>query len=432
MSWGRHGTHGGGSDYVANVCVVDGRPRRRILLVAPFPPRLDGRHGGSRVVAQLCAHLSTRHRLGLLALRAARDGPIDPAIAERCEFVEDVELPVVGASLAARCAHRARLRMALVAGTPTWVAETASVEFAKRLERLAGSWQPDVVQLELRITGQYLAALERCPAPRVLTDHDPSGDETSSLASGLGLRRALEHRAWGRLGRAVMRGVDAVVVFTERDRAAMLALGEDTPVTTIPFGWDVDDPPLDPRGANGHRMVYVGSFLHAPNVDAARRLVDHVLPRVRGELPDAQVALVGSHATPEVRALGAEGVSIHADVESVTPYLSEAAVVVLPIRSGGGMRAKALEALAAGKAVVATRLAVEGLAVRDGEHLVVADTDEELAAALTELLRDPELRARLGAAARRWAEEQLSWEPRIAAYDRLYDSLLAPGTSASS
>ena len=101
-----------------------------------------------------------------------------------------------------------------------------------------------------------------------------------------------------------------------------------------------------------------------------------------------------------------------------------ASVVVVPLAIGGGIRVKVIEALGAGKAVVATRLAAAGLPVTDREHLHLAETDDELAGAILVLLADAEARAALRRRARAWALEHAGWDEAIDAYDRLYRSLL--------
>ena len=110
-------------------------------------------------------------------------------------------------------------------------------------------------------------------------------------------------------------------------------------------------------------------------------------------------------------------------VPDVTPYLDRAAVVVVPLRLGGGMRVKVLEALGAGKAVVASSLAVEGLDVVDGEHVLLAETDQQFSDAIVQLLSDPTRRKALAAHAYAWAHAHLGWERSIAAYEGLYESL---------
>jgi glycosyltransferase involved in cell wall biosynthesis len=124
-----------------------------------------------------------------------------------------------------------------------------------------------------------------------------------------------------------------------------------------------------------------------------------------------------------VRALAGGAVTVHASVPDVTPYLDRAAVVVAPVRIGGSMRMKVLESLAAGKAVVASPRAAEGVEELAGEQLVVAVDAEEMADALASLLLDPARRRRLAESARRWAEANLGWEQGVAAFEELYDTL---------
>jgi glycosyltransferase involved in cell wall biosynthesis len=112
-------------------------------------------------------------------------------------------------------------------------------------------------------------------------------------------------------------------------------------------------------------------------------------------------------------------------VPSVTPYLNESAVVVLPIRLGGGMRVKLLEALAAGKAVVASPRAIAGLDVEAGMQLEVAETDDDFAAAVVALLADESRRVAVAGRARAWAAANLGWDVSVQRYDELYRSLLA-------
>jgi glycosyltransferase involved in cell wall biosynthesis len=112
-------------------------------------------------------------------------------------------------------------------------------------------------------------------------------------------------------------------------------------------------------------------------------------------------------------------------VPSVAPYVNDAAVVVLPIRLGGGMRVKLLEALAAGKAIVASPRAAAGLAVTPGVELELAETDDEFVDAVVALLQDSARRLALARNGRAWAIEHLGWNGRVQSYDALYRSVLS-------
>lgn len=391
----------------------------RVLVVAPFPPEVDGRHGGSRAVAQLVARLAARHTVALLVLRSQGEPGVDDRIRTSCDLVEEIEIPPVGRSIGSRLLNRIRVRISLFRGIPAWAAARAAPSLRDRLEHLLREWRPDVVHLEYRITGRLLP-LQGASAPCLLVDADPAGPADGR--SGPFAR--LEARAWRSLGRRAFAAADAVVVFTERDRRAVSALSGQTPVVRIPLGYDLPHQPANPTGTDPHGVLFVASFMHPPNCDAAVWLVRDILPSIRSRVASASLELVGSHVPDEIRALAGPGVAVRPDVADVSPYLDAAAVVVAPIRLGGGMRVKVLEALGAGKAIVATPLAVEGLELKHGEQVLIAETATGFADCVVELLIDVEQRRRLAESARRWAEDNLDMEAQVAAYEALYADIL--------
>jgi glycosyltransferase involved in cell wall biosynthesis len=328
-----------------------------------------------------------------------------------------------------RWRRRARLLRGWALGQPMQVADWNIPALHRRAAALAAAWRPEVVQVEYHIMGQYLPALSACPAPRVLTEHDLGAAAARERASAAtGLRQAIgriDARAWERYERAIMRQVQAVVVFTERDRLALAPQAGGTPIECIPLGTDLPARALDPRGGEPARLLFIGNFAHAPNIGAATRLVSAIFPRVRASHPSAMLTIVGDQPPPAVLQAASDQIIVTGRVPDVTPYLDQAAVVVVPLRTGGGMRVKVLEALAAGKAVVASRLAVAGLNVVDREHVLLAETDAEFATAINKLLAEPERRAALAARARAWACAQLSWDTPIASYTALHQRLLA-------
>jgi polysaccharide biosynthesis protein PslH len=149
----------------------------------------------------------------------------------------------------------------------------------------------------------------------------------------------------------------------------------------------------------GRRLMMAGNFAYEPNVDAALWLAAAVLPRIRAEVPDVELHLVGASPPPAVLALAGDGVVVTGRVPEMEPHLEAADVVVCPLRFGGGVKVKVLEALSAGKATVGTDVACQGLG--DARRAVrCARTAEEFAATTAELLRDPAARARAEHAAR--------------------------------
>jgi glycosyltransferase involved in cell wall biosynthesis len=374
----------------------------RVLVLSPFPPRPDAPHGGSRWIAGLVPTLARSHSVALVTLRGSGEEGVDPRIAGACDLVVEVERRTARTSPAT--VWRERQRFALAASrAPGWAVGFSVRALTHELTHLVETWQPDVAHIESFVMAQYTGALE--PVPVVVVDQD-AADSSAAM-------RRFRARA--------LRGADAVVALTERDQATLAALVPSARIERIPLAVDLRATPLDSAG-NGRDVLFVGNFIHPPNVEAAERLVHSIFPRVAARRPDARLVIVGDGPPASVQA--SDNVVVTGRIADLDPVLDAAAVVVAPLTSGGGMRVKVLDALGAGKAVVASPLALEGIDVTGGMDVVVADSDDEFAAAIVELLEHEPRRAELGRAARAWAEAHVGWSAIVEAYDALYASLI--------
>jgi polysaccharide biosynthesis protein PslH len=395
--------------------------RRRILVGMPFTPRLDARHGG-KAPAQLLFRLAVRNDVALLCLRAPGEGPVDPAIRDQCAFVEEIHHGQDDSSWR----RRARWALGIVRGLPPWATDCRTGSYAQRLRRAVEEWRPEIVELHLQVMAQYAEGRAETRPACILIDYDPGSAWAADLVGkSRGVRRVarwIELMTWRRYERATRAHLDAIVVFAERDVAALAPTAGGVPIVRIPLAIEVPERALDPEGDPGV-VLFVGGFGHPPNVDAASWLAASIFPRVRERVPDATLELVGNEPGEEVRRLAGAAVTVHGSVPDVTPFLDRAAVVTAPIRIGGSMRMKVLEALAAGKALVATPRAAEGIDALPDLHFLLAESAEELGDAIAYLLLDPSRRRELGRGARAWALDHLSWERSVAAFEELYDSL---------
>jgi glycosyltransferase involved in cell wall biosynthesis len=380
------------------------------------------------MTGQLVERLAARHEVAAIFLRAAEEPPIAPGLEERLALAVEVERPSLQSGLGVR--RSARRALGLIGGRPLWATDWLVPGLRRRLRQVVATWRPEIVQAELLVMAQYLAALPDPRPPVVLVDYDPGAAAAAGLAAReRGLRRAARRAdaaAWRRYEPRAMGAADAVVTFTDEDAELLRPLNPGTRLVRIAPGIAVPPAAADPVGADPPRVLFLGSFVHPPNVEAAIRLAEAIFPAVRARVPGAILEIVGDAPPAPVLRLAGEGVVVTGRVPDAQLHLEAAAVVAAPLTLGGGMRVKVLESLAAGKAVVATPRAVAGLELEPGTHAALGESDAELVDALTGLLEDPARRRRMGAAAREWAQDRLDWRHAVAKYEELYDSL-GPG-----
>ncbi len=272
------------------------------------------------------------------------------------------------------------------------------------------------------------AAAQGSPRPRVLVHEiDPWADHwTMRAAEQRGPRRwydLYQARLATVVETRMSRLTDTYVVVSPTDAQRHCGrLGR--PVVAIPNGVGTLD--RSDGAATGGREApapadraptigFLGTLGYPPNVEAARRLVRAVLPRVAQRVPGVQVHLAGRRAGAEVTALAGGAVHLRGMVERPEDFFREMDVVVFPGDLGTGTKNTLAEALTAGATVVASRFAARG--VPDEGQLVLAASDEEIATAVADLLGDPGRRALLARRARAWGGARLpSWQDAAAAF----------------
>jgi len=200
-----------------------------------------------------------------------------------------------------------------------------------------------------------------------------------------------------------------IVAVSENDRQKMLEMDPECEISVVPTGVDTQQFQVaPPSSATPPRIVFTGSMDWEPNIDAVEYFCGQIWPRVLAEFPDAIFQVVGRNPFAKVQRLASESVQITGTVPSVTDYLRDAAVVVVPLRIGGGTRLKIYEAMAMGKALVSTSIGAEGLGVQNGRDLLLADDASSFAEVILLLLRDGQVRRRFEQAAVQLAS-QFDW-----------------------
>jgi glycosyltransferase involved in cell wall biosynthesis len=180
------------------------------------------------------------------------------------------------------------------------------------------------------------------------------------------------------------------------------------------------------QGRRPDTALFVGNFQHPPNREALAFLVQRVWPKLRALRPQAELAVAGAQATPDVEKLSrAPGVRFLGCVADIRACFAEFSVFLCPIFAGSGVRVKILEAWAAGMPVIATPLGAEGLEAAHGRELLLARSAEQFVSATLELFENPELAEQIARRARQVLEERWDWNVVMARLERSYGEALA-------
>jgi glycosyltransferase involved in cell wall biosynthesis len=230
--------------------------------------------------------------------------------------------------------------------------------------------------------------------------------------------RRAEIEAWRR--------ADLCATVTADDALALHETAPGVEVIVVPDGADhlrtpAPTAPSSERNRCASRITFVANFAYAPNHDAALYLLDEIVPLVRAVLPNVQVDLVGNEPGPDLLARAGPGVCVTGRVPDVRPYLLSSDVVLCPLRIGGGVKVKVLEALGAGAAVVTTPVGAQGLPTDLGALEIVPIDAARLAEATIRVLADADHRQSLQLAARRVAQTLPTWDEATIALLADYD-----------
>jgi polysaccharide biosynthesis protein PslH len=232
------------------------------------------------------------------------------------------------------------------------------------------------------------------------------------------LWKAISWREWKameRAERAYLKQADHVIAVSAADARIFSQFLEPSKITVIPTGVDTEFFQARPGEEVPNSLVFTGSMDWLPNEDGIFYFAERILPRIRQQIPEARLCVVGRKPSRRLRKLSAEQphITITDWVEDVRPYLARGTACIVPLRVGGGTRLKIFEAMAMGKAVVSTTVGAEGLPVDNRENVLIADGEEDFSRGCIELLSNSALRNQIGSAARRLVCAHYGW-PKIA------------------
>jgi glycosyltransferase involved in cell wall biosynthesis len=302
------------------------------------------------------------------------------------------------------------------------------------LDRVLRARRFDVVNLEFPYLGHY--DLRRAPPgqrpPSLVVDsHEIAYDLARQFArADASLCRRLYAAAnWRKLRREELRtyrDADGVYLCSTADERRLLDQVPRVRTAVVPNAADVEyyqprpaDPPPD-----GRTVVYFGLLSTVPNIDGVTHFAQNIWPRVAAVHQAARWRIIGGRPPPSLQALAGPRVELTGFVADLRPHLAGAAVVVVPLRLGGGTRLKIVEAMAMGKAIVSTTLGAEGIEAVPGRDLLIEDEPAAFANAVNRLLSDPGLAARIGQSARQLAVDRYGWSGAARTLEGFYCRIL--------
>jgi sugar transferase (PEP-CTERM/EpsH1 system associated) len=368
--------------------------------------------GGRIRSYQMLRSLSRQHQVTYLCLD---DGLAAPDAHERArEYAQEVVVVPFRPPAKMGLGFFAALLRNLLSPLPYAVARYRSPALHEQVRRLAAC--ADLIVSDFLFSS--LNVPDGLPAPTVLFQHNVEATiwQRHVTVPQHPLRRAYMHLQWRRMLRheaRECRRFSHVVAVSAIDAEIIRRKYDVASVGHVPTGVDLtyfSAARLRPQ--DSRELVFVGSMDWMPNDDGIRWFASEVFGRIRERIPDARLTVVGRSPSTGMRELASRnpGIEVTGTVADVRPYLARAAVSIVPLRIGGGTRLKIYEMMAMGIPVVSTAIGAEGLPIRHGEHLLIADDADEQVSAICGLLMDPAGRDLLAVNALRHVQEHCSWD----------------------
>jgi polysaccharide biosynthesis protein PslH len=243
---------------------------------------------------------------------------------------------------------------------------------------------------------------------------------------------ALEKRRVKQYEGAIMRYFDHTFAVTDPDAAALreaaASVGGLTNVlekiSVIPIAVDADGFPSAKLNSKTRKILTLGTLHYPPNADGIRWFASEVFPLIRAQIPEVELVIIGKNPPKDIQRFAdeyPEAIKVTGYVHDLNPYFDEAAVAVIPVRAGGGMRVRILEAFARAMPVVTTTVGLEGIEAESGYHVLVEDTPSQFAEAVIRLLSDNQLSSSLAINGRRLVEQKYDYRVVLGALGRVYE-----------
>jgi len=381
--------------------------------------------GGPIIIYNRLKYLSRNHLVSLAAFSTEEDKEHLPEVKPFCHDLQLVSLPPRRSTLKT-------IRDFFFSPIPHYFLRVhGSQQMAATIADMVRKDRYDFVIAEYSVMGQFIHRNPLLPpVRRVMSVHE---------CYYLARRKAFRHNALGfaKLQEAInlkglkkyefemYRNADKVLTLTPEGKDELLEICPELDVAVVPHGVDVENFSFSEFTEKEKIIVFVGNYLHYPNVDAVLYFHQEIWPRVRSRLPDVRFIIVGQAPPPEIQNLSEDkAITVTGRVDDVRSFLRKGRVFICPVRLGGGFRGKILEAMATGRPVVSTSLGAQGVPVHQRENIIVADTPDEFAQGVLDVMNDDSLFDRIRLRARKMVEEKYAWEKGVQIMEEVLERML--------
>ena len=402
----------------------------KILFLCPYLPGPPV-FGGQRRIHGLMTALAKEHQISLVAL-VDPDKDNSAGLRDAREYCQNI---VTAEDALHRVSGRKKrvLQLRSLVSRHSWEQKLHQRPAVQRaLDTHLSQHRYDVINCEFVFMGGYRFDPKVLENTRLtLDEHNVEYDILERTASATRFDRKLynevNRRKLKREELAAWARFDGISFTSERDRDIATRGVPTARTAVVPNGVDVETfRPLAEDRVRANTILFFGAINYVPNNDAVSFFLREVFPQLSARRPELRVRIVGPGAPKEILALANDRVDVLGFVDDLRKEIASAAVVIAPLRIGGGTRLKILEGMAVGRPIVSTRIGAEGIDVKHERDILIADSPHELGAAIERVIDEPELAFRLGEAARQTAERHYSWRAAAQKLVEFYAELPAP------
>ncbi len=406
--------------------------RKRVLVVSPFLPYPPNQGGIARIY-NLLKFLSANYDLYLLSFVQEEKQVL--YFLELKKFCKEI-YPVL------HLTDSSFSNPELSRLCPLEVKHFYSSEIGTLLNEIIKTECIDLVQIEYIFMANYVNSISGVPV--IFTEHDTSHFSFERSIHYREFNEKERFTNWQKLVNfeiGICHKFSRIIVLTKEDKEQLtLALPYAANISVVPTGVDTGFfRPASPKSVKApkpgsdnncspmsYNLIYVGHYLHYPNQDAMLYFYEKIFPSVAQRIPEVKLYLVGSSPTAEILKLAKDPrVTVTGEVPDLRPYHQKGDVFIAPLRVGGGIKGKILEAMAMGVPVVANKLGASGIEATPGKEIIIAEEPEEFAEKTVELLKEKKLRKKIAGNARKFVEQKYDWQIIVPELSQIYEETIA-------